>query len=239
MSASDRRDATSASDRRDATSASIVLIHGAWHRAACWHKVVAGLAERGITANALELPFEGFATDVAAARAAIVAAGDGAVVVGHSYGGAVLSAAASGLRNPKHLVYLCAFMLAENEDIGELTSRYPMPLFGLLQVVDGRTVVDQDGAVEMFYGDCSAYDVRVALEQLRPMPWSEPPAATRAAWRDLPSTYVLCTEDRTIVPELQRHMARHAAAVVEWPTSHSPFLSEPQRLVELLTRLAG
>ncbi len=220
-------------------SASIVLIHGAWHRAACWHKIVAGLAERGITAHAVELPFEGFATDVAAARAAIVAAGDGAVVVGHSYGGAVLSAAASGLRSPRHLVYLCAFMLAENEDIGELTSRFPMPLFAHLQVVDGQTVVDPDAAVDVFYGDCSAYDVRIALEQLRPMPWSDPPGSTRPAWRDVPSTYVLCTEDRTILPPLQRHMARHATDVIEWPTSHSPFLSEPQRLVELLARLAG
>jgi pimeloyl-ACP methyl ester carboxylesterase len=200
--------------------------------------VVAGLAEREVPAIVVGLPFEGFEADVGAARAAIAGAGEGAIVVGHSYGGAVVSAAASGLGTVRHLVFLCAFMLAEDEDAATLTAAYPMPLLEHLQLVDGRSVVEPAGAAEVFYGDCSPADVAAALAELRSMP---PPGALtheRPAWRDVPSTYVVCTEDGAIVPALQRHMARHAANVVEWPTSHSPFFSQPQRIVDLLTGLA-
>ena len=216
---------------------SVVLVHGAWHRPACWQKVVAGLAAYDITATAVELPFDGIAADVAAARAAIVAAGAGAIVVGHSYGGVVVSAAASGLSNVAHLVYLCAFMTAEGEDIGALTAGHTMPLFDHLQIVDGRTIVDPVAAVELFYGDCTPADVATAVAQLRSLPWSATNTGVRPAWRDAPSTYVICTEDAAVPPALQRQMARHAGRVVEWPTSHSPFLSEPQRIVDLLAAL--
>lgn len=218
--------------------AQVVLVHGAWHRAACWDKVVAGLGERGIAAIAVELPFEGLAADAAAARAAITSARDDAIVVGHSYGGAVISAGASGLRNVRHLVYLCAFMLGEDETVGDLTTEFPLPLFHHLQVTDGGTIIDPVAAVDLFYGDCTPADVATAVAQLRPLAASPFDTSTRPAWRDVPSTYVVCTADQAVVPALQRRMARHASAVVEWPTSHSPFLSRPELVVELVARVA-
>ena len=217
--------------------AAVVLVHGAWHRPACWDKVVAGLAARDVAAVAVELPLEGIAADVAAARAAIEAAGNGAVVVGHSYGGAVVSAAASGLTNVAHLVYLCAFMLDAGEDVAAITAGHAMPLFDHLQTVDDRTGVDPVAAVDLFYADCTQADAAVAVAQLRSQPWSATDTGVRPAWRDVPSTYVVCTDDRAVPPALQRQMARHAAHVVEWPTSHSPFLSQPERIVALLALL--
>jgi pimeloyl-ACP methyl ester carboxylesterase len=217
---------------------SVVLVHGAWHRASCWDKVVAGLGERGVSAVAVDLPFAGLMADAAAARAAILAAGEGAVVVGHSYGGVVISTAASGLGNVGHLVYLCALLLAEDDDLGALMTEHPMPLLGYLREDEGRTSVDPAGAVEVFYADCTPADRAAAVAQLRSMPMPAADVAVRPAWRDVPSTYVLCTEDAAIVPPLQRRMSRHAAQVVEWPTSHSPFFSQPHRLVDLLSRLA-
>jgi pimeloyl-ACP methyl ester carboxylesterase len=219
------------------TPASVVLVHGAWHRAACWDKVVAELAACGVATHAVELPFEGFDTDVATARAAIVAAGDSALVVGHSYGGVVVTAAASGLPNVAHLVYLCAFMLDADEDIAVLTGRHPLPVFEHLRVVDGGTVVDPVAAVDLFYADCAPADAAIAIGQLRALPSSPVETRARPAWRDVPSTYVVCSDDATLPPALQREMARHATHVVEWPTSHSPFLSQPKRVSALLTGL--
>jgi pimeloyl-ACP methyl ester carboxylesterase len=94
----------------------VVLVHGAWHGPWCWEGVVAALEARGIEADAVELPLAGYAADCDAARAAIEAAGDGAVVCGHSYGGAVISRAASGLPNVSRLVYLTAFQTEPGED---------------------------------------------------------------------------------------------------------------------------
>jgi pimeloyl-ACP methyl ester carboxylesterase len=219
------------------TAKRVVLVHGAWHRASCWNKVTAGLRERGIAAEAVDLPFGGLAADAAAARARIAAAGEGAVVVGHSYGGIVISAAASGLRNVRHLVYLCALMLAEDDDLGALMTEHPLPLLGHLRVEAGLTSIDPVGAAEVFYADCTRDDAAAAVAQLRSMPMPAADVAVRPAWRDAPSTYVLCTEDAAIAPALQRRMSRHAAHVVEWPTSHSPFFSQPERIVRLLSDL--
>ncbi len=95
--------------------AKVVLVHGAWHGAWCWDGVVAQLDQLGVQSVAVELPFTGFADDVAAARSEIDAAEPGAVVVGHSYGGVVITQAAAGASHVRHLVYVAAFMT----DIGE------------------------------------------------------------------------------------------------------------------------
>jgi pimeloyl-ACP methyl ester carboxylesterase len=224
---------------RSSAMRSVVLVHGAWHRASCWDRVVAGLRERGVAAHAIDLPFQGLAADAAAARAAILAAGEGAIAVGHSYGGIVISTAASGLPSVGHLVYLCALMLAEDDDLGALLSEHPMPLLGYLRVEGELTSIDPTGAVEVFYGDCAPADATAAVAQLRSMPMPAADVPVRPAWRDVTSTYVVCTDDAAIVPPLQRSMSRHASRVVEWPTSHSPFFSEPHRIVELISGLAG
>jgi pimeloyl-ACP methyl ester carboxylesterase len=216
----------------------VVLVHGAWHGAWCWDKVVAGLSAQRVPTIAVELPFDGIESDAAEARKAIARAGDRAVVVGHSYGGAVISQAASGLTNVGHLVYLCAFMTGEDDDVGALMTKYPSPLLPHMRVVDGRTVVDPAGAVDAFYGDCSKADIDAALARLRSIPGVTLAGDKRPAWHDAPSTYVVCSEDRAIPPAAQREMASHATHVVEWPTSHSPFVSQPQRVVDLLARLA-
>jgi pimeloyl-ACP methyl ester carboxylesterase len=216
----------------------VVLVHGAWHGAWCWDKVVAGLAARQVPTIAVELPFDGLDADAAEARKAIGRAGADAVVVGHSYGGAVISQAASGLANVGHLVYLCAFMSGEGDDVGAIMAKYPSPLVAHMRVVDGRTVVDPGGAADAFYGDCSKADIDGALARLRSIPGVTLAGEKPPAWRDVPSTYVVCTEDRAILPGAQREMAMHATHVVEWPTSHSPFVSQPHRVVDLLERLA-
>ena len=218
----------------------VVLVHGAWHGPWCWPRVLDGLAAAGIDATAVHLPLaDGPGVDADAVRAALAGLDD-AVVVGHSYGGVVISAACSGATNVARLVYLCAFQLAEDETTTTVNAAYPSALLGAIRADgDGRTV-DPDHITELFYADCPASDVELARRSLRPMP-ARPTVLDpfRPAWRDIPSTYVVCEQDRAIVPDAQRMMAARATEVRSWATSHSPFFSRPELLVELLTELAS
>ena len=191
-----------------------------------------------MTVKVAELPFTGFPGDVATARELIEQAGPGAVVCGHSAGGLVISAAARGLP-VSHLVYLCAFMIDEDEDPWSLWFSEPVPLHATLVDVDGRTTIDPSRAHECFYGDADQATVAAIVPKLRSIPGATGPPIDHAdpAWRHAPSTYVVCNRDRAIHPDVQRVMARHADNVVEWDSDHSPFLTHPQRVATLLASL--
>jgi pimeloyl-ACP methyl ester carboxylesterase len=103
---------------------------------------------------------------------------------------------------------------------------------------DGTTTVRADGAVESFFNDCDEATAADAVAQLGPQPivtLADTPTAV--AWRKRPSTYVVCTEDLAVPPALQRAMADRCTESVEWPTGHSPFLSAPERVADLLSYL--
>ncbi|MFI7501552.1 alpha/beta hydrolase [Streptomyces sp. NPDC049687] len=209
----------------------VVLIHGAWHGAWCWDGVVAELQHRGVQATAVELPLTGYAEDVAAARSAIQAAGSDAIVVGHSYGGRVITQAATGLPVAR-LVYVAAFLGdPREEDVPTHSS-----LLGASLLIDERGVrVDPQAAAAVFYGDADAQAATAWVSRLRPMPLEDPIVSdAEAAWRSIPSTYLVCTNDQALPPVSQRKTAAHASEVIEWPTDHSPFLTRPAELAELI-----
>ena len=218
----------------------VVLVHGAWHGAWCWDKVVALLDTAGVASRAVELPLTSLAADVAATTAAIDAAGGPVVLGGHSYGGVVITEAGN---HPavRHLGYVCAFAVDAGRSaasaIDEDTAQTDLAN-GLIIGDDGYVTLDRDIARECFYADCDPADAEAALDRLRPIAFGcirEP--VTTAAWRTKPSTYALCTQDRAIHPELQRVLAKSCTNVVEWPTSHSPFLSQPALVADLLVGL--
>jgi pimeloyl-ACP methyl ester carboxylesterase len=105
---------------------------------------------------------------------------------------------------------------------------------------DGAIVtVDPAAARGIFFADCNDADAEWAISQLGPQPASSfQQTIDAAAWRDVPSTYVVCAEDRAIAPWVQHAFAARATHSVVWPTSHSPFLSRPDLLVDLLADLA-
>lgn len=213
----------------------VVLVHGAWHGAWVWDAVVAELERGGVSVEAVELPFTGFPDDARTARAAIERAGRGTVVCGHSYGGFVVSAAARGLP-VGHLVYLCAFMADESEDVMPLWFSRHVPLHDAMLHAQGRTSIDASRAHECFYEDCDPGTSAELVSRLRTMPGPGAPPVDRSdpAWREVPSMYVVCTRDKAIHPEVQRAMARHAGQVLEWDSDHSPFASDPMRVAALL-----
>lgn len=213
----------------------VVLVHGAWHGAWCWDGVVDELRARSVEAVAVELPFTGLADDVAETRAAVVAAGDGAVVCGHSYGGIVVDRALAGLAGVRHVVYLAAFRnTGEDVTVGE-----PVPLADAIVVDGDRCTVDPDRAHQLFYGGLGAGSAG-AVARLRPMVleidafFADPPPPPQA-----PSTYVVCTDDGALPVAIQRRVAQRSAATVEWPGDHSPFLTRPDRVASLIAGVAG
>ena len=228
-------------------TATVVLVHGAWHGAWCWDRVAEQLRADGVPVVAVDLPGHGTSdaplgdlTVDAAALRGVLDGLDDAVVCGHSYGGAVISEGAAGHPAVRHLVYIAAIVL----DVGEsctasVTAVEPVDASALADGMragdDGTVTVDPGAAADALYHDCAPDDVARALSLLdaQRMDSLQTPA-TRAAWRDIPTTYALCTDDRAVPAGLQRSFAARASEVVEWPTSHSPFLSRPELVTALL-----
>ena len=211
---------------------SYLLVHGAWHGAWCWDAVREHLPE----AVAIDLPSDhvegaGFTDDVAAVRDALDGMTD-VVLCGHSYGGAVITEAGAH-DSVRHLVYLCAFAL----DVGETVMTNAAPpsepttLMGALRFEGDDLVLDPDGAAAAFYADCATTPV----DRLVPHPRRAfEVQVAAAAWHDTPSTYVVCTQDQAIDVGVQRFLAQRCTNVVELEASHSPMLSMPERVAEIL-----
>jgi pimeloyl-ACP methyl ester carboxylesterase len=224
----------------------LLLVHGAWHGPWCWEKTIAALADHGLEARTVALPscgsdparLGGLVEDAAAvAEAAAAIAGD-AVVVGHSYGGMAITEAAYG-PNVKRLVYVGAFMPAEGRS---LVSHFPpdaLPPFVEIRA-DGSVALIGRFAREWLYGDVD--EVTAADAASRLVLHSAAAIITptsRCAWRTVPASYVICSEDRIIPPETQRTMAEQAADTRTIASSHSPTLSRPDELAAILAEIAA
>jgi pimeloyl-ACP methyl ester carboxylesterase len=235
--------------------ATVMLVHGTWHAGACFDLVVPGLRAAGVPVVVPDLPsvggavpdpgatFGDFADDVAFVRAALDGHPDGSVVLlGHSRGGMVISEAGDHPAVAR-LVYLAGYMAEPGEDVSDLLVDGPdnLVLRGTRPEPDGHhSHFDPDLAEATFYHDCTPDRVAWALERLRRQRASFPAApGPVCAWRVRPTTYCVCSEDRTISPAVQRRWAARVERSVEWTTSHSPFASRPELVVDLLVELAG
>jgi len=216
--------------------AGVVLVHGAWHGAWCWDGVVDELIAADVPVTAVELPLTSLDDDVAAARSAISHQGGDVVVLGHSYGGLVISEAASGMSEVSRLVYPAALMINAGEDMVELMTEHESEMLGASVPEGNGFVVDRARAAQLLYGDSDEAVVESLLPRVRPMHVQSLRAQRLPAWRDTPTTYVICSNDRAIPPSLQRQMATRADVVVEWPTDHSSFLTRPAAIAALLSR---
>jgi pimeloyl-ACP methyl ester carboxylesterase len=236
---------------------SVVLVHGAWHGAWCFDPVLEALAARGIDAVAVDLPGHGddpgplgdLHTDAARVREVLDGLDGDCVLLGHSYGGAVITEA--GVHPAvRHLVFLCAFALdagescmaaavREAEELELSWGEGPNLADGIEAHDDGTSTVTREIAAQCFFHDCDPADAAAALDRLGPQPMVTLADEPRAvAWRERPSTYVVCTDDQAVPEALQRVMAKRCTSSVDLPTSHSPFLSAPEAVADLLADLA-
>jgi pimeloyl-ACP methyl ester carboxylesterase len=220
----------------------LLLIHGAFHGAWVWRKVQDRLGPMGWMVRTVELPSvaakgeprHGMLNDADVVRQHLQASDGPVVVVAHSYGGIPVTQAAAGLPQVLHIVYVAAFQL----DVGD-------SLLGVIEepppwwIVDDDTIA-VDRPVERFYGDVPPGDAEWAENQLRPSSYTSViESLTAAAWRNIPSTYVICEHDLALPPAAQEQMARRAADIRRLPCSHSPMLSRPSELTQLITDVAG
>ncbi len=215
----------------------VILVHGAWHGPWAWAEVIERLSAEGIRTVALDLPSKGTDTaalgdmhgDAAVVRAAVADAGAPALVVAHSYGGLPVS---EGGADAAHLLYVAAFMLEPGESL--LGLRGGVDPDWWITSDDGRIVVPDDPK-HVFYADCPADVAERAAAALLPQNKDVFRQELRsAAWRTVPSTYVVCGRDNAIPPALQELMSQRAGTVSHMDASHSPFLSRPGEVTAII-----
>ncbi|MCK9894484.1 alpha/beta hydrolase [Frankia sp. AgB32] len=218
----------------------VVLVHGLWNGAWTWDDVRGGLAGRGVDSVAVELALSELAADVRATEEALTAFGRPAVLVGHSYGGAVITAAGA---HPlvRHLLYVAAFQLDAGESVSRVLPGRDFPSTRLpeaLRVTDDAVGLDPALGPELLYSDAEPPVAAAAAARLRPVGrllFRGVPE--RIAWRQRASTYVICADDRVVHPDLQRAMAHRATHALEWPGGHSPAVTRPDALADLIAAL--
>src|SRR5215204_2420748 len=231
----------------------IVFVHGAlvFDGAWWWHRMVEPLAALGLGTRAVELPscvsdpgafgeaMADMCADADAVGAALGEEDDSVVLVGHSYGGMVITDAAAGQENVRHLVYVTSVMPERGETLAS---------FGGSELGAWMDPREEDGTMgikvellpEAFMQDCDEAAVAGALERLTRQPLAAFGQAPRAvAWREKPSTYVVCAEDRATPPEAQRGYARRAGKEIELSTGHHPMLSHPELLARVIAEAAA
>ena len=234
-----------------------VLVHGSWHGAWCWERVLPALRAAGADAVAVELPGHGddptdaravtFESYVERVGAAVDAAAGDVVLVGHSMGGHVVTQAAERYADAvAGVVYLSAFLPADGQSLADLDAGAfdsALPEHLSFDEERGVVAVDDAGAGEAFYHDCDDGDAAAARAALRPEPAAPrhtPVALTEPNYGSVPRTYVECTEDRALPVAFQRsmHDAVGCGTVRSLETGHAPFLSAPTALAETLLSAA-
>jgi pimeloyl-ACP methyl ester carboxylesterase len=219
----------------------VVLVHGGWVDGSGWEGVYKALKKSGYAVTIVQEATTSLADDVATTKRAIASHTGPVILVGHSYGGAVITEAGT---DPKvvGLVYVAAFAPDRGESVSTLI-KDPVPgapVPPILPPVDGYLLLDKEKFPASFAGDVSPD--KAAFMADSQVPWgvnalggtiSEP------AWRTKPSWYLLTTDDKMIPPAAQRLMAKRAGAtVVEVKASHAVFVSQPQAVASLIEKAA-
>ncbi|MFC1435496.1 alpha/beta fold hydrolase [Streptacidiphilus sp. N1-3] len=232
----------------------VVFVHGACVRDGSWwwHRTAELLRERGVPSAAPALPScgeagrpggvggPGLPEDVAAVRQVLLAGGDEpTVVVAHSYGGIVTAEAAAGIGSVRHLLLVSSYLPEVGQSLSEFGDGSPAPApFLDVDPGTGTFGVRPELLVDTFLQDCDPEVQAQAADRLARQSvqvTGQPVGA--AAWQQVPSTYLVCAQDRGTPPRLQREFARRADNVVELDAGHHPFLSQPATVRDLLLSL--
>ncbi|MFE7842848.1 alpha/beta fold hydrolase [Streptomyces sp. NPDC057474] len=212
----------------------VVLVHGLYHRPDHFSLVAERLWTTGTEVVVPELHRGSLPADTAAVQAVINSLPEPPIVLGHSYGGSVIT----GVRGAGHLVYLAAFVPDVGESAATLGGASPQLQKAINPEPDGSTSLHPDRAAGTLYGDCPEPLATWAVGLLRAQASGcGRGVPERHSWKHAPSTYVVCAQDRAIDPGLQRKMASRCTGAREWQTGHSPFVGQPDLIVELLQEL--
>lgn len=229
----------------------VVFVHGACVRdgAWWWHRTAELLLERGVPSVAPLLPScgecgrpsgtggPGLPEDVAAVRQVLRNGEEPTVVVAHSYGGIVTAEAAAGVSSVRHLLLVSSYLPEVGQSLSDFGDGSPAPFLDV-DPDSGTFGVRPELLVETFLQDCDSDTQTQAAGKLARQSvhvTAQPTGA--AAWQQVPTTYLVCAQDKGTPARLQRDFARKAGAVVELNTGHHPFLSQPAVVLDLLLSL--
>ena len=229
----------------------VVFVHGACVKDGAWWWRRTGdlLAQVGIASEAPRLPScgesgqpvgaggAGFDDDTAAVRAVLMNSDEPTVVVVHSYGGMVTAEAAADLDAVRHLVYVSSYLPEPGESLSSFAGDEPAP-FLTVDPEAGTFAGRPEMFRELFMHDCPEDVAADSLNHLATQSASVTQHPVRAAaWHNLPSTYVVCANDRATPADVQRSFAERAGRVVELTTGHHPFLAQPQAMADIVVGL--
>jgi pimeloyl-ACP methyl ester carboxylesterase len=220
----------------------IVLVHGAFADASSWNKVIPILQADGYMVTAVQIPLSSLSDDVVATKRVLDSQTGPIVLVGHSWGGAVIAAAAAGNKNVKSLVYVAAFAPEAGEVITAPAAKYPTPELNSALKPDeaGFVYIDRARFHEVFARDLPEAETRIMAATQKPINGkSFGETMPAAAWKTIPSWYIVSTEDRAINPDLERYYAKRiGATTTEIKASHVPFLSKPKEVTRVIEAAA-
>jgi pimeloyl-ACP methyl ester carboxylesterase len=224
------------------TVKNIVLVHGAWADGSSWSKVIPLLQAKGLNVVTVQNPLTSIAEDVTATNRMINAQNGPVILVGHSYGGAVITEAGN---HPKvaGLVYVAAFAPDEGETCGGLAQKFPTsPLFSEIYAIeDGFLLLTEKGVLEDFAQDLSFEEKQtmVATQAATQSALLSTPIV-KAAWRTKPSWFVIAANDRAISPDQEASTAKRMnAKTLTLPSSHVAMLSQPAKVADFIIEAAA
>src|SRR5580698_7246778 len=224
-----------------AEQATIVLVHGGFVDGAGWEGVYNILKKDGYDVRIVQNPTTSLADDVAATKQVIAQAKGPVVLVGHSYGGVVITEAGNDPKVSK-LVYITAFAPDKGESVASLIANPPpgAPVPPILPPKDGYLFLDRNKFTAAFAADVDTDTASFMADSQ--VPWGVDAlagAVTEPAWRSKPSYYLVASEDKMIPPPAQRAMAGRAKAqVTEVPGSHAIYVSKPDEVAEVIRKAA-
>jgi pimeloyl-ACP methyl ester carboxylesterase len=222
-------------------NATVILVHGAFADGSSWGNVIPMLEKTGYEVLAVQNALTSFEEDVKTTRRVIDAQTRPVILVGHSYGGAVITKAAVGASNVAALVYVAAFAPEAGENLQRLLEKYPSKISAaLVPDAAGFLYIDRTKFKEAFAADVPDNQRSIMNASQKPINSTTFGQAFDApAWKDIPSWYLLATNDQAINPALQRLFAeRMKATIREVNTSHVPFASNPSAVAAIIEEAA-
>lgn len=219
----------------------IVFVHGLFADGSCWSDVISRLEPKGLNMTSVQNPLTTLPDSVAAAERVLARQDGPTVLVGHSFGGMIVTQA--GMHpNVSAVVYIAARAPDANEDFAALAKTYPIPPASAGIVFDGdEGRLSEQAFLHDFAGDIPKERAKVLYATQYPFHKQLLAGkVTEAAWRNKPSFYAVSTEDRTINPDLERFLAkRMKAKTIELKASHLSMISHPHEVADLILEAAG
>lgn len=219
----------------------IIFVHGLWADGSSWSKVIPLLVARGYKVISVQNPTTTLEQDIAATQRAIAIAGGDVVLVGHSWGGFVITEAGD-LPKVKALVYVAAYAPEKDETVLSLSEKAaPTQLTSFFQEEGGFISLTKEGVGKIFANDLSAQEQELAFAVQQPAsPDVFKGVASKVAWKQKPSWYIVASEDKTINPDLERLMAQRAKAkTTTLKSCHVAMLSKPNQVLEVILEAAN